>query len=376
MDISEILSRTWSDGGAPPPETTVRVGHKDYSTPPPWKMIPERVFASRQDIEYYREQHAGLNIYYSPVVRLETGEKITSSIVIDIDGGEFSAPDIIPFATVHTGNGEHAYIALDGIYTIDKIKPIASALNRYCGGDSHFSGEYFRRYFEGYNYKGAPPKPIHFETSPRVVRYSLNDLANKAGLLSAEPIPSSPRSSLIIDLAPREVAFMKLETALKDYKLAQIYFEGKKRKHYDNTSYASYVFALSLFWHGFTRGEIARILLHWSKGVAFSKNNPLKGELLVERITKIVLDAETAFKNYGISSPETLAIWNASSRKRGEGISERKLRMLSGLSSEDFKKGLAALLNKGLAEIRRENRAGKNSRRIIYVSRPENNLKI
>jgi len=375
MDIDKILSRVWSDGGAPPDETTVKVANIAYTEAGQAQKVfsHEYITASPLALEYYRREHAGLNIYYSPVARLETGEKITSSIVIDIDGGEFNAPDIIPFATVHTGNGEHAYIALDSIYTIEKITPVAQALNRYCGGDKGASlkGEYLRRYFEGYNYKTSPPKPIYFETSPRLVKYSLNDLANKAGLLFAAAIPTLPATGQIITPAPFEAAFTKLETALKrHFKLSRIYTTGG-----ENTSDLSYTLALALLWRGFERGEISTILLHWSKGVAFSKNNPLPRPELLARISRIIFAAEKYLEKQGLAlDPEALAIWNASSRSRGRGISEMKLIKTSGLSREDFKKGLAELLNKGLAEIHRENKTGKNSRRIIYVSRPENNL--
>jgi len=66
-------------------------------------------------------------------------------------------------------------------------------------------------------------------------------------------------------------------------------------------------------------------------------------------------------------TPEASAIWRASSRKRGRGMSEMKLWKLTGLPREDFKKGFATLLDMGLAEKRRENRTGKNSRLIVKI---------
>jgi len=48
-------------------------------------------------------------------------------------------------------------------------------------------------------------------------------------------------------------------------------------------------------------------------------------------------------------------------------MSEMKLWKLTGLPREDFKKGFATLLDMGLAEKRRENRTGKNSRLIVKI---------
>jgi len=49
--------------------------------------------------------------------------------------------------------------------------------------------------------------------------------------------------------------------------------------------------------------------------------------------------------------------------------------MNSGLSLDSFKKGLAGLLDMGLATIRREERAGKRARRIIQIGGMQTKLR-
>jgi len=368
MKIPEILSRCWSDGGFPPEGTTVRVGNKTGEG----RFKNGRIDASPYSLESYCEKHSERSLYYSPVVKLDTGENITSAIVIDIDGGTFNSPDIIPFATVHTGNGEHAYVALNGLHLAEAVQPIAEAVNIYCGGDrgAHCSGEYLRRYFEGYNYKTVPPLPVNYETTPRLVKYTLNDLARRAGYISEALITEREKKGISIIEPASPAVFEKLNALLsKDFPLSRIYTGAG----YQSTSEASFALALALFYRGFTKPEAVRIILNAPAGIAFSKNNNREKEHLLARATRIV---EKAFEKIPpfMLSPEVLALYGASSRNRGRGISEMKLWKLTGLSKPDFDKGLAILKDAGLAYTKRERKGGRNSRRIVYIGATQKNL--
>ena len=371
MEISEILARCWSDGGNPPDGSSVRTGHKVKGEWAEGERLPANPIALGG---YFSE---GRNNFFSPVCRLPGGDKITSSLVLDLDTSEavnaFDKLDISPFAIVFTGSGEyhrHAYIALDRIHPVEEIKPIFTAVNKYVGADSHMSGEYMRRWLGGFNHKNPPPAPVYFETTSTLNKYSLDALARKAGILTLSSEPLQKRRSILtgepLDNFSRDIdpAFSgKLRRLLsRDYRLSRL-FTGLTRV-YPSTSEASFAFATALLWRGFERGEILKELLTWPLGIIASHRKQTQGALY-DRACGIIKGADIELSKQGWTREKRL-IWIHAEKNKW--IADQKLWKLTGLSRPDYRRGLDSLIEAGRAEIKQGRyRAGKNTRRVVKL---------
>lgn len=357
--IAELLCRCWTDGGEPPENSKVDVALKRAG-----KEFLGRatIPATPKSIEDYCNEHIDFDFYYSPVVALENGTLITSSLVIDIDNsGQTDFKGYKPFAVVQTGRGVHAYIALDRIYCLDELYS-AEAVNKYFGGDANVGGRYLRRYFRGFNYKFSPPYPIKVKTY-RVVKYRYSELAERAGAfhLSNTPPKRSNKTDKIITFADAGEVWNKFNKLVeKDFRLKRILTQS-----YKSTSEKSYAVALALSWRGFETAETARILLNLSGGIKDAPRQYGAGEL-EKRACTIAESAERAFIDKGLDRNKRLVLYH-STHFQERGISAMKLFKLSGLSKAEFDKALMSLKDAGLAEIRTEKKSGRNARKIVKI---------
>ena len=370
LKFKNILSRCWLDGGTPPENARTRVGRKVNGV---W-LDGGSIAASPRALDEYFEEREG-DSYFSPAIDID-GAKLTSSIAFDIDSPKtlagFEGFNISPFLTVHTGSGdfhEHLYIALDRVYSVLDIKPVALALNRIVGSDGGCSGDYRRRWGEGFNYKTTPPAPVSFELH-RLRKYSIRELENKAGILTLSSEPLQKRRSIStgerLDNFSRDIDPVfsgKLRRLLsRDHRLSRLY-AGLSRV-YPSTSEASFAFATALLWRGIERGEILKVLLTWPLGIIASHRKQTQGALY-DRARGIIEGADIELSKQGWTREKRL-IWIHG--RKDIWIPDQKLWKLTGLSGPDYRRGLDSLIEAGRAEIKQGRyRAGKNARRVVKL---------